>query len=369
MVRYAARMAVASLDIRRDLRFLGTVSRYLRLALVSFVCAGVSFAGCSRDSTIYFEESHWKVVKRLENTRVVFGSYSFSPDGNSLAAACLDGKIRLYATATGDLLAEWESKHQRVSKATFSPGGTLLATVGTGPPVNVWNVEARTLVAAGDELDGHIVSVSWSSDSTRMVAIDHASRFGEIIVLDALNLRKLAVLQGHTDMVQGVEFSPAGDIIASISYDETVRIWDATTYAAVRTLHGHPDRILCMSFAPSGRFLVTSGLKGGLFEAGESLVVWDCTSWRPQHPLRNRYGTFGLLWSPDDSQLMTLDGYYVQWWDVTSGRLLGHRDRAAYPMDMALYSPDGRWAVNNETVRYVVTDTLVFWRYIPSKPR
>jgi WD40 repeat protein len=49
------------------------------------------------------------------------------------------------------------------------------------------------------------------------------------------------ILKGHTDQVKSIAYSPSGDLIASGSYDRTVRLWDVETGACRQTLTGHID--------------------------------------------------------------------------------------------------------------------------------
>jgi WD40 repeat protein len=53
-------------------------------------------------------------------------------------------------------------------------------------------------------------------------------------------------LEGHTDCVWSVAYSPDGQHIISGSDDKTIRIWDAETGAAVgKPLEGHTGCVVC----------------------------------------------------------------------------------------------------------------------------
>ena len=52
---------------------------------------------------------------------------------------------------------------------------------------------------------------------------------------------QLQTLEGHSSPVKSVAFSPDSKLVASGSYDKTVRLWDAGTGAQLQTLEGHSD--------------------------------------------------------------------------------------------------------------------------------
>src|SRR5947208_2538508 len=51
----------------------------------------------------------------------------------------------------------------------------------------------------------------------------------------------LQALEGHSGLVTAVAFSRDGQLLASASFDKTVRLWDPTTGAPRGTLEGHSD--------------------------------------------------------------------------------------------------------------------------------
>ena len=54
----------------------------------------------------------------------------------------------------------------------------------------------------------------------------------------------MKTLEGHSDWVRCVQFSPKGDTIVSGSEDRTLKIWDVALGTCKATLEGH--RYLCL---------------------------------------------------------------------------------------------------------------------------
>ena len=63
----------------------------------------------------------------------------------------------------------------------------------------------------------------------------------------------LQALEGHSNYVYSMAFSPNSKQVVSGSWDNTVRLWDAVTGAALQTLEGHLDYDYSMAFSPDGK--------------------------------------------------------------------------------------------------------------------
>ena len=76
-----------------------------------------------------------------------------------------------------------------------------------------------------------------------------------------------ATLEGHTEAVSSIAFSPDGTILSSGSLDDTILLWDVATGNAT-LLEGHTDNVFSVAFSPDG-MLLSSGSEDG------TILLWD----------------------------------------------------------------------------------------------
>jgi hypothetical protein len=100
-------------------------------------------------------------------------------------------------------------------------------------------------------------SAAFSADGSRIVtaSFDNTAR-----LWDGATGAALAKLSGHTDAVFSAAFSPDGSRIVTASADNTARVWDAATGAALATLAGHTSQVVGATFSADGSQVVTASL-------------------------------------------------------------------------------------------------------------
>jgi WD40 repeat protein len=191
------------------------------------------------------------------------------------------------------------------------------------------------------------------------------------------------VPNGHNGEVFACSFTPDGEFVLSGGWDGHLRLWHATTGAAVTGLDTRGKPVSACAVAPSGNFWLAGSLDGQLsiwdavgqtlarcflahtrpisaivFGADEAtlvtaswdrrVIVWDLRRDRDAQPLMGHTdGVSGCRFTPDGKRLLSWghDGSLRLWGLKPLGpvaTLTGHTDRVT----AAAVSPDGRWAAS-----------------------
>ena len=221
---------------------------------VAFSYDSTQLASASYDGTVkLWDISSGECLQTFKGYEHLVSVVAFSSyDSTQLVSGSYDGMIMVWDTGSGECLWTLKGHCAEVCSIALPYKQNRLASVSTDRTVKVWDLSSGTNIHTFDGPENYTRAVAFSHDLTRLaLAVDDI-----IWIWDASCGKHLQKLKGHSRFASSVAFSCDSTRLASSSDDNTVRIWDASSYGCLQILNiGRAlDNI---SFDTSGSYLHT----------------------------------------------------------------------------------------------------------------
>lgn len=296
---------------------------------------GHSIVSMSEDSTVCI----WSIPDGscLKKIQLPFLSrfIKISPDGKYLACFVdanydddTDFIICLVETASGKVLHTMIEPN--IGALEFSPDSRMLA------------LDSRVIdVATGKclyEMNDGSTCAAFSHDG-KYLAVGTGSRH-LVYIMDAATGEILRTLNGHTNYICSVAFSPDGKNLVSASDDKTIRIWHLESSAyTVQKDFVTDDTLVSVIPSPDYKYIA------GLFWWFDSVCIWDVTTGKTL----NNYGLSSIpSFSSDGRYIAAISGDTAfRTYDVATGEcLMVFKGYSDYHI---AFSPDNRYIVSGNS--------------------
>ena len=319
-------------------------------------------ASGSNDKTIkLWNVRTGKLLQTLKGHSSWVTSVAYSPDGQTLANASGDNTIKLWDVKTGNLLQTFKGHSNSVVSVAYSPDGQTLASGSWDKTIKIWQIPASISKAPVQQPQAQVsqpvVSTPPSQYVIGLIALFLLITPGLVILSQILSqiyynlytpsptsianlpsdISLEKTLEGHSDSVNSVAYSPDGQTLASGSNDETIKVWNVKTGNLLQTLKGHSELVYSVAYSPDGQTLASGSYDN-------TIKLWDINTGNLLQTLTGHSDWVrSVAYSPDGQTLASgSNDETIKLWNVNTGSLLQTLEGHSYWVKSLAYSPDGQ---------------------------
>ncbi|KAJ3486861.1 hypothetical protein NLG97_g6533 [Lecanicillium saksenae] len=293
-----------------------------RLETLTGHAGAVTSLAFSHDSSILVSGSHdqtariWdmhtgKCEQTLQGHTSHVKAVALSLDTALVATGSDDATCRLWLLDTGITIRVFDGYKFGIQAVAFSPDSRLFALAAESS-VHIWRTDAWSERKVLQGRHGHTVQcIDFSSDSKRLLLGD--SNVASVWAVQQLASQQTGRDDRHKAAVVALALSNTLHLVASSSFDNTVRIWSTKTGLCLRTLE-FSDHVGSLAFSHNSVLLAT----------GDSQVsIWNTNTGRRKHQLEGHTSSVVQVeFSPDSILLASSTWKWdstLRVWDLKTG--------------------------------------------------
>ncbi|XP_028947986.1 WD40 repeat-containing protein HOS15 isoform X3 [Malus domestica] len=263
-------------------------------------------------------------------------------EGTMLATGSYDGQARIWGT-NGELISTLSKHKGPIFSLKWNKKGDYLLTGSCDKTAIVWDVKAEQSKQQFEFHSGPTLDVDWRNNvSFAMSSTDNmiyvckigenhpiktfAGHQGEVNCVkwdptgsllascsDDISAKIWSMkqekyvhdLREHSKEIYTIRWSPTGPgtnnpsqqlVLASASFDSTVKLWDVEQGKLICSLDGHREPVYSVAFSPNGEYLASGSLD-------KSMHIWSLKEGKIVKTYTGSGGIFEVCWNKEGDKL------------------------------------------------------------------
>lgn len=285
----------------------------------------IAFGASKLGQLLVWEWQSESYILKQQGHCDAINSLAYSPDGERIITAADDGKIKVWETHSGFCIVTFTEHSGAVTACEFANRGNVFFSASIDGSVRAWDLIRYRNFKTFTSPTRMSFSCLGVDPSGEVICAGSLDSF-QIHVWSVQTGQLLDQLSGHEGPVASLAFTPAGGVLISGSWDQTVRLWNIFS----RTQTSEPLQlqadVLQVAVRPDSKQVAVSTTDG-------QLTFWSVS---------------------DANQQANVDGRR----DVSGGRKLTDRRSAANLSGTKVfrslaYSPDGNCVLASGNSKYI----------------
>ena len=192
---------------------------------------------------------------------------AYSSDGQFVATGGDDGKIKLWNMSSGFCFVTFADHEAAITAIDFIKSRQVLFSASLDGTVRAYDlVRYRNFRTFKPPKPVQLSCLA--VDSSGEVVCSGSQETFEIFLWSVQTGNLLEVFAGHEGPISSLTFSPIDGILASASWDKTIKIWEIFKRDSTPETLDQGSEVLTLTYRPDGKSLAATTLKG-------QVVFWD----------------------------------------------------------------------------------------------